>query len=463
MTDSQLLAKLKPAKNIPFVRPEPDWSYVHQERKRPGVTLQLLWEEYKAENPDGYQTAQFYRNYRRWRKVQRPSLRQVYKAGEKVFVDYAGDTVAVKDKETGKIIQAQIFVGTLGASNYTFARAYSSQELENWIAAHVSMYDFFGGVAQQTIPDNLRSAVSKACKYEPDINPTYNEMASHYKTIVLPARVRKPKDKAKVEKSVQVVERWILARLRNHEFFSIEDLNQEISRLLVDLNNRKFKKINATRTEWFEKYDKPALTPLPAEKYVFANWKKAIVNCDYHIDLDGHYYSVPYGLAGKQVSIRYNRNIVEILHNNTRIASHAYSPKEYYHTTTNEHMPQSHKEYVGLKPSDLVDRASKHGQATVELINRILSSRSHPVQGYRTCLGILRLGKDYGSDRLEHACIRAGRIGARSYRSVESILKNKLDLQEVEQIPAKNIQHENLRNREEFILQTEHKQEMCIC
>ncbi len=274
-------------------RPPLNFSHVHKELKRKGVTLMLLWHEYKEQNPQGYQYSQFCHLYRQWFDKLDPVMRQDHRAGEKLFVDYSGMTVPITDPGNGNTFEVQIFIACMGASNYTYAEATFTQGLGDWIDSHVRALDFLGGVPELIIIDNLKSGVNKACRYEPDLNPTYLDMANHYQTAVMPARVRAPKDKAKAEVGVQIVERWILAKLRNRTFFNITQLNREIAILLVDLNNRPFQKLPGTRKSAFEAIDKPALKPLPSTRYQFARWKKARVNIDYHVEVDGHYYSVP--------------------------------------------------------------------------------------------------------------------------------------------------------------------------
>lgn len=429
----------------------PDWPAVHKELKRKGVTLALLWDEYKSGNPEGYQYSWFCQRYADWSGKIDVVMRQDHRAGEKLFIDYAGQTVSMTDGDTGEMREAQIFVAVLGASNYTYAEATISQSLSDWIGSHVHALNYFGGVPEVLIPDNLKSGVSKSCFYEPDINPTYQEMARHYQTTVLPARVRTPRDKAKVESGVQVVERWILARLRNHTFFSLAELNQEIARLLEILNNRPFQKLPGSRKSMFEELDRPALKPLPAEPYIFAQWKKATVNIDYHVAVDGHYYSVPYQLVKKKIDIRFTAQTVECLYKNKRIASHKRSYQKGRHTTVREHMPPRHQRYLEWSPERFLRWANKIGPHTVKLTDRILSSRAYPQQAYRTLLGILRLGKSYGDQRLEAACSRALIIGANSYRSIESILKKGLDSQPLpEQAPSPPVHHRNIRGSQYY-------------
>jgi transposase len=427
-------------------RPLPDWAAVHTERQRRGVTLALLHLEYREQHPEGYGYTQFCEHYRRWCQRRRLSMRQIHRAGEKMFVDYAGDTVDVIDRRTGEVRKAQIFVAVLGASNATFAEATWDQSLPNWIESHVRAFEFFGGVPEIVVPDNLRSGVKTSCRYEPEINPTYLEMAVHYDTVVIPARVRKARDKAKVEVGVQVVGRWILAALRKRTFFSLQELNAAIAELLHRLNRRPFKKLEGSRWSVFESLDKPALRPLPQERYELAQWKKARVNIDYHVEFDFHYYSVPFRFAQEEVEIRSTQNTVEVFRNRKRIASHRRSFERGKHTTTPEHMPKSHQKYAEWSPSRLIRWAQTIGESSARLVQAILQSRPHPEQGYRSCLGILRLSKEYERERLEAACQRALDIHALSYKSVKSILKNGLDRQPGQQRQSvQPVEHGNVR------------------
>jgi len=408
-------------------RPLPDWSYIHQQLRHKSVTLMLLWQEHKELHPQGYQYSQFCHLYRQWTNKIDPVMRQEHRAGEKLFVDYAGQTVQVYDLHTNQMRDAQIFVAVLGASNYTFAEATWTQSLPDWISSHSRAFIFFGGVAQILVPDNLKSGVSKASLYEPDINPTYLDMANYYDTVVIPARVRKPKDKAKVEVAVQVVERWILARIRNRQFFSLRQLNETIAELLVELNDRAFQKLPGCRKQLFEALDKPALKPLPVQPYPYAEWKIAGVNIDYHIEVDHHYYSVPYPLIGKKIDVRITDTTIECFYKSQSVASHIRSYLKGRHTTVKQHMPKSHQQWAKWSPQRFINWAAKIGPHTAQLIEQILNSRKHPQQGFRSCLGILRLAKSYDDQRLEAACQRALTIGGISYKSVASILKYKLD------------------------------------
>lgn len=426
--------------------PVPDWNWIHQEMKKKGVTLQLLWQEYKDIHSDGYQSTQFYELYSRWKKKLDVVMRQTHKAGEKVFVDYAGQAISIVDLHTGQMREAQIFICVLGASNYTYAEATWDQSLASWIASHVRAFEYFGGVPEIVVPDNLRSGISKACRYEPDINPTYHEMAAHYGTVIIPARVRKPRDKAKAEVGVQIVERWIIAALRNRTFFSLIELNKAIRELLDKLNRRPFKKLEGSRLTWFEKMEKNALNQLPSTRYIFAEWKKASVNIDYHVELNRHYYSVPYQLVREQVQIRYTAMTVEIFYKAKRVASHKRSDQAGFHTTQKEHMPKSHQQYLEWTPSRIIHWAGTIGEHTAQVVETIMNTRQHPEQGYRSCLGILRMAKHYSNERLEAACGRAMAIGGCSYKSIRSILEKGLDRQSLPKpVTQPAIKHENIR------------------
>jgi len=429
---------------------EPDFVTIHQELKRKGVTRQLLWEEYQHAHSDAaYSYPQFCLLYRTWAGRLQRSLRQTHTAGEKLFVDYAGPTAAVVDASTGEIKPAQIFVAVWGASNFTYAEATWTQALPDWIGSHVRAFTFFGGVPALIVPDNLKAAVSVACRYEPELHPTYANLAAHYGTAVLPARPYKPKDKAKVEVGVQVVERWILARLRHHTFFSLSDLNAAIRTLLVELNNRPFKKLPGSRRSQFEALDKPALKPLPAEAYDYADWKKARVNIDYHIEIDGHYYSVPHAHVKESVDVRLTATTVECFCAGQRIASHARSQRKGAHTTVIEHMPKAHQKHQDWTPGRFLTWALDIGPRTRDVVKHLLEHRPHPEHGYRSCLGLLGLAKRFGPARLEAACERALIIGAPTRKSVLSILDKGLDrvpLPPLEtQTPLPLLTHGNVR------------------
>ena len=437
-----------PAPAVPAAaRGVPDWSHIHRELKRPGVTLQLLWHEYRRTHPQGYQYTWFCRQYRAWVGKLDLVMRQSHRAGEKLFVDYAGMRAQVIHPATGEVREAEVFVAVLGASNYTYAEATWTQGLADWIGAHVRCFTYFGGVPEVVVPDNLRAGVSKAHRYEPDINPTYQDLAAHYGVAIVPARVRHPRDKAKAEVGVQVVERWILAALRRRQCFSLAELNRAIRALLETLNNRPFKKLPGTRRALFEQLDKPALRPLPIEPYEYAEWKQARVHIDYHVEVHGHYYSVPHALIKRQVAVRITANTIECFHRGQRIASHRRSCHKARHTTVTAHMPEAHRQAGEWSPQRLGRWAAQVGPATDTLILRVLSARKHPQQAYRSCLGILRLAKTYGNDRLEAACQRALTLGSHSYKSLESILRHGLDRQPLAEQTEADLpdDHDNLR------------------
>lgn len=416
------------------------------------MTLGLLWQEYKAVHPNGYQYSQFCNRYRIWSGALDLPMRQTHRAGEKLFVDYAGQTMPVVDRKTGEVHEVQLFVAASGASSYTYVEGTWTQTLPDWIGAHVRCFAFMGGVHEIIVPDNLRAGVSSACRYEPDLNPTYAELARHYGCAIVPARVRKPRDKAKVESAVQGVERSILAPLRNRSFFSLAELNHAIWERLDEYNRKPFQKLEGSRRSVFEELDRPALKPLPAQPYEFAEWKQATVNIDYHVDADGHYYSVPHALVRQRVDVRLTATTVEVFHKGKRVASHFRTPHKGRHTTVKEHMPKAHQQYLEWTPQRILRWAGKTGPATAEVVEHILSSRPHPEQGYRSCLGILRLGKLYSAERLEAACQRASALNAFSYRNIDAILKNGLDQQPLPQPspPAPAIHHDNVRGPEYY-------------
>lgn len=432
--------------SAPAVRkPLPDLEKLHRELRRKGVTLQLLWLEYRRDYPDGLQYSQFCLRYKTWLDGIDAVMRQTYRAGERGFVDFAGMTVPVTNRLTGEVWQAQIFIFVLGASNYTYAEALPSQELPHWLLAHVHAFEFLGGVPEILVPDNLKTGVTHPCRYEPDLNPSYLELATHYGTVVIPARVRKPRDKAKAESAVQVVERWILAALRDRRFFSLTEVNQAVQEELVKLNERPFQKLEGSRLSLFLSLDRPALKPLPAVRYEFAEWKKARVNIDYHIEVDKNYYSVPYQLIKREVDVRLTATTVEILHGGRRVASHERDYKKGQFHTLPGHRPPSHRAYLEWTPERIVAWAANAGPNTARLAEKIIAGKSHPEQGYRACLGLIRLGDRYSAERLEAAAGRALKLGARSYRNVKSILEHGLDQVELEPTPEATLVHENLR------------------
>jgi transposase len=463
LNDKALRILLRPYKETTkhscFV--EPDYPSLHQElKKQKGITLLLLWQEYQEiYGKKAYRYARFCAKYKEWLGCQKPSMRQTHRAGEKLFIDYCGPTIEVIDPSTGEVRKAAIFVAVLGASNDTYAEATWDQKLPNWIGSHVRSFQFFKGVPALLVPDNLKAAVTKASRYEPQLNQTYADLARHYGTVIIPARPYKPKDKAKAENAVLVVERWILARLRHHTFVGLEELNTAISGLFQELNQRLFKKLPGTRASQFEAIDKPALKALPHQPYEFAQFSKARVHLDYHIEVDKHYYSVPYTLIKQVIDVRLTLNTVECFHEGLRIASHIRSVLKGKHTTLSEHMPPTHKAYSEWSPERFLNWALEIGPNTRDVIQHVLTHVAHHEQGYRACLGILSLAKRYGKDRLEAASYRALAIGSPRRHSIASILKKGLDQQllkadgaDTSSIPK----HENIRGSHHYESQLIH-------
>lgn len=414
-------------------RPLPDCAWVHRELRRDGVTLQLLWHEYLEAHPDGLRYTQFCVRYREWQGKLKPSMRQVHRAGAKLFVDYSGKKPELVDRRSGEITEVELFVGVLGASSYTYAEATLTQELGPWIDVHMRMLEQFGGSAEIWVPDNLKSGVTKPCRYDPTINRTYRDCAEHYGAVVIPARAYRPKDKAKVEVAVQAAQRWILAALRDRTFFSLQELNVAIWEKLEFLNNRQMKKLGASRRELFETIERPALIPLPAGRYELAEWKGCRVNIDYHIGVHNNYYSVPYQLVHAEVEVRYTRFTVEVLFKDKRVASHRRLWGKGQYATRSEHMPAAHRAHAEWNPSRLMSWASKTGPATGRVVAAILETLRHPEQGYRSCLGLMRLSRSYGDERLEAACRRAEHLGSCRYQTVKNILATGMDKQPLQQ------------------------------
>lgn len=429
-------------------RPVPDWAEVDRELRRPGVTRALLWEEYRATYPSGFGYTWFCTHFEAWKGRVRPTMRQTHVGGEKVFVDFAGDTIDVIDPGTGEVRAVKLFVAAMGASNFTYAEAVASESLEDWIGAHVRMFAFLGGVPKVVVPDNLKSAVFKPDRYDPGLNRTYAEMAGHYGTAILPARPYKPRDKAKVEVAVQVAQRWILARLRNRRFFSLADLNAAIRRLLDELNIRVMRGYGASRADLFATLDRPNLQPLPAEPYTFARWKRARVAPDYHVEVDSSWYSVPFRLIRQEVDTRICGSIVEIFHKGQRVASHPRCPGRRSHVTLPEHMPSSHRRHAEWTPERVLAAAEKLGPSVTAFCEAVMADRPHPEQGFRTCLGVLSLARTYDSARLNAACRRGLVIRARSVASIRSILKTGLDRAFLEEtVEDRPLQHANIRGQ----------------
>jgi transposase len=427
----------------------PDWDAVDRDlRRKKGVTRYLLWQEYRLAHPDGYSYTRYCELFHAWRELQGVTMRMTHVAGERLFVDYAGPTVSVVDEFTGEIREAQVFVAVLGASSYAFAEATWTQQLPDWIGSHVRALAYFGGCPEIVTSDNLKVGVSTPHLYEPDINPSYLEFARHYGVAVIPARSRSPRDNGKAESAVQVVERWILASLRNQTFFTLVSVNDAIAELLVGLNERPFQKRPGSRRSLYLELDRPALRPLPRERFVFASWKRVRAHIDYHVTIDQHHYSVPYQLVKQELDARITMSTIEVLHKGKRVASHARSHRKGGHTTVREHMPPAHQEHAGMTEKQLLARADRVGPAAATFMEAVIAARAHPQQAFRSCLGVLRLGDKYGSGRLEAACTRAVTLGAYSYTSIDAILKKGLDQRPLERADAASTpktRHENVR------------------
>ncbi len=453
MTDKQLDGLIYPRPKPKTVRPEPDMEWINKELHRSKhVTLMLLWLEYKKDYPEGIMYSQFCDKYRHWVKKTNITMPQVHNAGEKSFVDWAGDTFEIIDIETGEIKKAYVFIAALGASSYCYAEAFFSQDLSAWITGHVNSFNFFCGVTEIIVPDNLKTGVDKPCFFEPSINRTYQEMAAHYGTVIIPARVRKPKDKSIVESAVLNVKRWIMAALRNHKFFSLNELNYVIKEKLHELNNRPFQKKEGSRYSMYAELDLPALKALPMVDYEYAEWKKAAVHVDYHIEFDRNFYSVPYHCAGQKVYLRTTAVFVEVFHKGTRIAGH---PRRYgkgrAYVTNPDHVPAKHRFLMEWNPERFIRWASEIGPNTAVQVEKILQSKPHVEQGYRACLGVIRLGKTYPKERMEKAALRALNANAISYYSLKSIMDKGLDrLEPQEKVREIPIRHANIRGPEYY-------------
>jgi transposase len=427
-------------------RPVPVWAEVHQELQRPGVTLQLVWLEYLAALPEGYRYSQFCELYRRWARRLNPTMRQHHRAGDVTFVDFSGHKPTIVDPRTGEVREVELFVAVLGASSYVYAEACESQTLADWIGAHVRMAEFFGGSTRIWTPDNLKSGIDRPDRYEAGVNRTYEDLARHYGAAVIPARVGKARDKAMCEAAVLLAQRWILARLRNRTFFSLEELNLAIRQLLAELNERIMKVFGVSRTARFETLDRPALLPLPTTRYELAHWKRATVNIDYHVEVQRNYYSVPYTLVSETVDVRFTQTTVEVLHRGQRIASHTRLTGRGRCSTLSEHMPSSHRAHAAWTPSRILRWAGQSGRSVEALVARILEERPHPEQGYRAALGLIRLGERYGTERLDDAAARALALHSPRYQTVKHILATGTDRVPLAEEPASTIpSHDNIR------------------
>ena len=426
LDDAALEEKLFP-KSVPAgTRQVLPLEYLAKEMKRPNMTLALLWEEYKKAHPEGYQYSQFAKLYRDYQKTLSYSMRQDHKAGEKGFVDF-GEGLRILDRVTNETVPTNLFVHTWGASSCLFATATRSQDSKSWIEAHVACFDYFECIPKTLVPDNLKAAVIKACRYEPDLNPIYADLAAHYGFCVLPARPRRPKDKAKVENGVLLAKRWILARLRDRVFYSLEELNSAIRILVDEFNDRPLKKLGISRRALFLELDKPNALKLPEHPFEFAQWKSVRVGVNYHIEFERHFYSVPYTLIHQELEVRATLSVVEIYKDGQRVLTHQRNYKEHGYTTKKEHMPPSHQKYLEWTPERLIHWGGSIGVATGRTVTRLLEERRHPEHGYRACLGLLSLAKRYGKARLEAACVVALELGTAKYSHVKDILVNRRD------------------------------------
>jgi transposase len=444
--ESRLFQRVGDLVGVP--RPLPDMAWIHHELKRPGVTLLRLWLEYLERQPAGYRYSRFCRHYQRWARTLAPTMRQVHRAGEKVFVDFSGKRPSIIDALTGEVIAVELFVGALGASSYVYAEACASQDLTSWIGAHVRMLEYFQGCPAIFVPDNLLSGVTQPCRYEPIINRTYLELAQFYGAAVVPARTGRARDKAVVEANVLVAQRWILAVLRHRRVFSLAELNAAIRELLVALNSRPLRKLGVSRRALFEQLDRPTLRPLPASRYEVAEWRDATVNIDYHVVVDHNYYSLPHQLVHQRVEVRLSAATVELFLKGRRVASHRRLGGRGQYATDPAHMPHAHRAHAEWTPSRLIAWAETTGPATAQLVAAILATKPHPEQGYRACLGIMRLSRAAGSMRMEAACARALHLGAPSYRTVQNILASGADRVPTEPPtpePASRPPHPNVR------------------
>jgi len=454
LTEEQLEARLFPplTTRSAAARPLPNWQQTDIELKRKGVTRRLLWEEYRSANPEGLAYSQFCKSLSDYKATLDPRMRQSHKAGEKLFVDYAGLTVPLTDRTTGEIHDVQIFVATLGASSYTFAEATLTQSIPDWISSHRRAFEFFGGVPELLVCDNLKSGVTTPCRYEPDVQRTYEEMAAHYGTAILPARVVKPRDKPKVEAGVQSVEERMLAPLRNRQFFSLAEINQALKPLLAQLNRRQMQGRDHSRADLFAAVDQPALKPLPARPYEIGHWSRARVHIDYHIAVDDRYYSVPYTLIKQEVEVRRSQAIVEIFYKGERVASHTIVAAKYSRSTQEAHMPLSHREYAGWTPERMLAWVANTGPCTRQVGEAILSRYPQPQLGFRSCLGLIRLSESYGAERMEAACRKALAMHSANYKTVKTILANNIDKlpDKPVEAPVPPVEHHNIRGADYY-------------
>lgn len=427
-------------------RPLPDWKCVHEQLRQKGVTRELVWREYREDHPDGYGYSRFCELYQAWSGRLRPTMRLDHPAGEVCYVDYAGKPAHYIDLATGEVLDAPVFVAVLGASDMIYAEAQLDVTTRSWIGAHVRAFEFFGGAPRLLVPDNLAVGVTNPCRYEPGVNRAYERFAAHYGVAVLPTRVRKPRDKGKVEQAVLGVERWVLAPLRNERFPSLGNLNAAMRRRLDAYLDRTMKVFGESRRELFDRLERGALTPLPPNPFEVEEWSMARVAPDYHVQVDFHFYSVPHRLIKEKVEIRLTERTVEVFHKVRRVASHCRSMKRGGHTTDPEHMPKAHREYAEWTPERLAAWAAKKGTHVEELVTRVMATRRHPQQGFRAAMGIIRLADMHGAERLDAACQRCLERHSLSYKGVKYVLERGLDqVEPTPEVPAVADGHSNVR------------------
>ncbi len=432
----------------------PDFEYIEDEVSRPHMTLELLWNEYAQNNPEGLGRSSFYRHYRKYRKGRSISMKVIHKGGDKVFVDYSGDGLRYYNREISEWVETEFFVCSWGASSYSYAECSESQNGQDWVRSHIRAVQYFGCVPNAFVPDNLKSGVTKASFYEPQINALYERFAQHYGTVILPARVRKPKDKPVVESNILHLQRFIFGRLRNCTFFSLAGLNQAVWEALELYNDRPMQQYKKSRKERFELLDKPYANPLTSDPFLFTQVKYDVrVAPNYHIEFDKHYYSVPYELVRQQVDVYQINNIIEIYHNGSHLCRHKKGSPKYRYTTKDEHMPPNHKFVKGWSAPWFIAQAEKTGPALAELVSRVMDNRKHPEQGFRAALGLLNLSKKYHGERIEKAAKRALFFGNLTCKAMKAILEQGLEQKDVSHNRKQNkkaVLHENIRGQQYY-------------
>ena len=449
----ELFDKSNKSSNPMYEELSKDFEYIEKELKRTGVTLYLLWEEYRQRNPEGFSYSRFCHYYRMWERRQDPDMHMEHKAGDITYMDFTGKKMQVVYPETGEIREAEGFVSILGASQLTYVEFTFSQSLEDWIWVNENAFIYFGGVTRGLTPDSLKSAVTKACNYEPLINETYRDFARHYGTVVLPTRPSRPKDKPLAENIVNIVYQRIFAPLRNMTFHSLRELNEAAWELMEKHNNTPFQKRNTTRWQLFNEIEKDELLPLPANRYELKRFQVSKVAYNYHVYLkeDKHYYSVPYQYTGSRVKTIFSSRVVEIFKNNVRIAIHKRDRRPYWYTTIKKHMPANHQFVDGWNPHRFISWAEKIGGSVKEFIQLMLDQREHPQQAFKACMGVLNLAKQYDDEAMQLVCKKAIEVNSISYRFIANSLKNKTYKIEDEAPEDMKLPfHENIRGKENY-------------